>query len=215
MKRLIIFTGIILISILNTFSQTAEEKSLFDKINEHRELIGLRGLIWDSSVYNMSSHHAKYISTINSLPYRKLITTNKKKFDITYFFEDDEENFPIDENEDISNFEEMSFSDRYKKIISQNNFTDSISVGEGYVVCNLARTLNNKLNEPKKIEKSVTELAFASWLLSKKDNNDLNTRTISHGACSIVYFMTSVEFKTNEKSEIIQFPCAIVIFNVY
>ena len=165
-KRIFIITGIILNGIISgLFSQTPEEKSLFDRINEHRISLGIGKLVWDSNAYNMATHHAKYISIINSLPYDKKLLSHDEKFN-------------------IHDFEEMSFNERCKKFITQKHAL----IRENCAIHNIVSHF--KSNKP---TKPIDEILYEQWLTSKEGHKEnMEAKESKKGACSIIHYMTPI-----------------------
>lgn len=165
MKRLFI-TVLILYFLpnLRLFAQTGKDSMLFDKINSHRASLGLNKLVWDSSTYEMSSHHAKYLAIINSSIYGKALITHDEKFD-------------------IPNFKEMSFEERYNKFIIGNHKF----IRENCTGINAPSSFGNK-----GVIK-ITDLIFNSWFTSKEGHKEnLENRDATKGACHIEYCKINV-----------------------
>jgi len=158
MKRFVICILLSFGSIFIAHCQTDEETALFNKINHHRDSLGLNKLIWDTSAYKMASHHAKYITIINSTPYNKGILTHRESVD----------------NIDIPDFEEINtLDDRSKKFINK----PYVYLAENCAI--LYKT--KKSDEPKFILKKWLES-------KEGHKEIVESKRATRGACSIQYY---------------------------
>lgn len=183
------FIGIFLLyfcPILGAIGQTSEEKALFDTINKYRVSKGLNKLIWDTSVYKMASHHAKYITIINSAPYNKKLLTHTEELD-------------------IADFEELNtVNDRGEKYSKARFVKDPYSsFAEN---CCL-------LSSGKTVKKDIHNNFFKCWLNSKDGHKEiLEDKSSNFGGCSIQYYFMEV---TLDSGVIRKIPMAVAVLDLY
>jgi len=150
-----------------------EEKALFNKINHYRDSLGLNKLVWDTSTYKMASHHAKYITIINSTPYNKGILTHKENVD----------------NIDIPGFEEINtLDDRSKKFINKPYvyFAENCAITSVTKKVKISQSVFTAWLNSKEGHKQIMEL-----------------KDVKIAACSIqIYEMEDVVVRTGKKFKV-------------
>lgn len=171
--------------ILGVFSQTLEEKALFDTINQYRVSKGLNKLIWDTSIYKMTNHHAKYVAIINSSPYNRKLLTHTEDFE-------------------IPGFEELkTVNDRGKKY-SKERFVKNPYGSFAENCCLLSSGLTKK---------NVHGNFFKCWLNSKDGHKEImEDKESQFGACSIQYYFLDIILESGVTKKI---PMAVAVLDLY
>jgi len=191
MKRFLTIALLCLGVALRLSCQTNEETMLFNKINAYRDSLGLKKLVWDASAYKMASHHSKYITIINSTPYKKGIVCHSEDID----------------NIDIPDFKELSFDARCNEFIKK----DYLSIRENCAIDNITSTFSSK----SKIQ--IYDSFFSQWFKSNTGHKEnMESKDVTRGACSIQYYTVNMEFKLSSgkiKNKV--FNYAVAVLNLY
>ena len=177
---------LVFISVLPAFSQSPEEKALFDTINVYRKKLHLSTLIWDTTLYKVATHHSEYICIINSEPYNKGILTH-------------------DEAIEVGGFKNLGdFSDRVDYYFGKNRNFKCLEN------CALSPATWFRIDTVK-LTKIISGNLLKGWIKSAEHHKILKSKNASCGACSIRYYQMTIQYKDqlgNTKKSYIKIACA-------